>query len=73
MVYYSCYILLESISHFFKDFDSVFMKVLVDKFFFLSCQVLRSGMVTSKQEDTHPFSILRKNFCKMHVISLVTA
>ena len=51
----------------------MFMKVLVDKFFFLSCQVLRSGMVTSKQEDTPPFSILRKNFCKMPVISLVTA
>lgn len=73
MVYYSCYILLESVNHFIKDFDSVFMKVLVDKFLFLSCQVLRSGMVISKQEDTPPFSILCKNFCKMSVISSVTA
>lgn len=72
MVYYSCYILLESINHFFKDFDSVFMKVLVDKFIFLSSQVLKSGMVTSRQEDTPPFSILHKNFCKMNVISSVT-
>lgn len=73
MVYYSCYILVESINQFFQGFwFYVHESIGKDKFLFvLSGFKIRYGYKQAGRYSS--FSILHKNFCKMNVISSVTA